>query len=134
MGVLEDLAVYLDAALPLTSGTDLFLNDMPSSPDALTVLYETPGEAPIETGGGDGRPVVQVPHVQVVTRAAPLFSEVSKQRARDVYNQLVLIANQTINGTYYLRVVPLQEPFMIRRDENERVEFAFNTAVHKGPE
>lgn len=132
MGVGEDLAVAIDAALAThTSGTDLFVGDMPPDPDLCTALIETPGSPPLETLGPDGPPAVILPRVQVQTRAgggATAYPD-AKERARDVYDVLVAITNENVNGNAHFRAAPLQEPYLLHRDESERVVFAFGVEV-----
>ena len=130
--LLVDLAVYLDAQTTWTQATDLFVGDLPPSPDAVTVLYEYAGGEPRETMGADSSPAIVNPRVQVVTRAATYPD--ARARALLAYQKLVLIANETVNSTYYARVVPVQEPFFLARDESERVLFAFNADVLRAAE
>lgn len=131
--VATDLAMLLDAGSAIAAGVDLFTNDMPDSPDAITVLYTTPGGPPIETLGADSLPAVIAPRVQIQTRGphGPGGHDVALTRAREAYNLLVMITNETVNGADYHRVAPLQEPFFLRRDENERPYFAFNVQVFR---
>lgn len=131
--VLTDLAAYLDANTSLTAGTDLFAGDMPNSPDAVTALYESPGRAPVETMGAPGLPPVILPRVQVQARGSRGVGgyDVARARIRLVYDTLTLLTNTTVNGVYYLRVMPLQEPFFLNRDDVERVVFALNFEVYR---
>ena len=136
--LLADLAGYLDTALGTHSqGSNLFAGDLPHSPDdvvgadgPVTALFETPGSVPVETLGVDGQPAVTLPRVQVQTRAGGATAYVdSRTRAREVYAALVVVTNEDVGGALYYRVAPLQEPFLLHRDESERVVFAFNCEV-----
>jgi hypothetical protein len=129
---LADLATYIDAQTALTFGTDLFIGDLVPSPDDVTILYEYPGVGPIETFGDNQLPAAIRPHLQVVGRAGGSASAAynnAKARVRAVYNLLVQVNNEAINGAMHFRAQPIQEPFMLHRDENDRVVFACNFDV-----
>jgi hypothetical protein len=130
--LLADLVAYLDANTAWTAASDLFSGDMPPTPDDLTVIYEYPGGPPIETGGASGQPAIINPRVQVVARS--IDYDLAKARARLAYSLLVVLVNQTVGASYYERAVPLQEPFLLSRDESERVLFAFNVEVFRDAE
>jgi hypothetical protein len=128
--LLDDMASFLVAKLVGTlwngsTGT-IFLGSMPDSsvePNAVIVLLEDSGSRPYETMGTDSRPVIEQPRLTVLTRGEP--SEYVEARGTCVaaWRQLCLIANETVNGTYYQRVAPLGSPAPLDRDENDRWTF-----------
>lgn len=130
--LLVDLASYLDANLAITSGTDLRIADLAQSPDDMTVLYEYGGQGPTQVFGDNDKPAVIKPRVQVIGRGGGTPDHAytaARQRVRDVYNLLTLVANETVNGVVYFRAEPLQEPFFFQRDEANRILFACNFDV-----
>jgi len=132
VALLDDLGAHLQTQGVGTLATDLFVGDMPPSPAAAGTVYETPGSPPLDVGGVAGDPAVQRPRVQVVCRAVTY--QAARSKARDAYDALHAVANQNVNGVYYERVAALQEPFLLRRDESERVLVAFNCEVWRSPE
>jgi hypothetical protein len=129
---LDDLAAYLATQCSWVAGTDLFGGTMPSTPDTLTALYDTAHGGPIETLGAASTPAIINPGLQVQTRA--LDYATARTRCRAAYNALVLIVNTTVGGSYYERVVPIQEPFLFHNDESNRTLFACNFDVFRSAE
>jgi hypothetical protein len=130
--LLVDLATYLDTQTAWTLATDLFIGYLPESPDGATVLHEYPGNPPLETMGVDAQPAVIRPRVQIEARDATY--PLARARSRLAYQRLVLLTNTTVNGAYYERVDPLQEPFALRNDESDRWVFVFNVDVWRDAE
>lgn len=100
---------------------------MPSLPDKAVVLYEYPGLPRRKTQTG----TYQQPRIQVNSRSKNYVEAGSLIWA--AYNALASIQNQDILGVYYVSVEPLQDPFYLRKDENDRHIFAFNAQVIKRP-
>jgi len=128
--LLDDVATFVDTSTALTVGTDLFKGLMPDTPDACVALYETPGEMALEMGGGS-TPTVERPHLQVISRAADYVT--ARNNSQTVHNAIRGVTDQTLSGRRYLRIQPLQDPYMMGRDENRRVKVVFNCSVEKEP-
>jgi hypothetical protein len=121
--MLEDMAGYLVAEGLGTLGTDLFLGQMPDSPDACTVLYQYPGRPPAFTHG-DPQPETRYPRVQVLCRE--LSQPLAMSRATSVYTALCALVNAQHGDSTFLRVAPMQEPFPLQIDASQRVIVACN--------
>ena len=136
MSVLNDVGAFLAAAPQSlgTVGTDLFLGTMPSDPNACGAVYETGGLAP-EGGFGVLGVQYETPGVQVVFRGDPHDYAGPRAKAETAYRSLAAVQPGTIVGgsAQYLTVHPQQSPFLMRRDENQRVYIACNFLCQKEP-
>jgi hypothetical protein len=131
MGLLEEVATYLAANSggTMTLGTNLFIGDMPDDPDHVTAIYETGGMAPDETLGAISVPVWENPRLQVLCRGATYVE--ARASADIAWKTLVLIVNQNLGSTRYMRVVPVQSPMLAGRDNSLRVLISCNYDVMK---
>ena len=122
---LEDLGNYLQAEGLGTLGTTLFLGGLPvdapnvSTQDAITALVETPGFPP-EYVHDVGHPSRERPVVQILTRGAPYDYAAARTWAQGIWVALGRIRNQTLSGTFYLGVQPVQSVFKLRDDDYAR--------------
>lgn len=132
MAFTDDIVTVLSAASLGAVGTDIFIGAraaIPAGDGPYLSLIETGGTAPMERHDHVGTPYQQ-PSMQLVARAKG--ATVARIRARAAYNALVGIRNQTINGTTYLWIRPVQEPFDLGIDETgRRSRFVFNIQVLK---
>lgn len=130
-GLLADLGAYLVTNGLGTLGTDIHLGILRDSPDVATGLFELPGGLSLDTMESTGRPSIITPRLQVLTRAASEDYEASKARADAVWDLLTRVVNQTINGTYYVRIEATDTPAPLDRDDDKRVLFVANYRVHR---
>jgi len=128
--LLDAVGAYVDAGSALTVGTDLFKGLMPETPDVCVALYETPGERALEMVGGS-TPTVERPHLQVVARATDYVT--ARTNSQTVHGILQAVTDLNLSGVRYLRIQPLQAPYLMGRDENRRVKVVFNCSVEKEP-
>ena len=132
MTLLLDLGNHLNSAtIPtedLTIGTNLFLGRLPDAPDTCVALYQSGGSAP-DDQFGSAAPKVERPSVQVRVRSADYAT--AEALAGDVWGVLVLVANQTLTATRYLRLSVEQSPFPLERDAQDRPVFVFNLEAIK---
>ena len=71
MALLDGLATYLGSLGVATPGTNLFVGDLPHSPDTCAAIYHRGGDAPVRAMGPHGTPpIADQPTVQVVVRGA----------------------------------------------------------------
>ena len=127
MGLMDDLGDVLSSGGIGTVGTDIFKGIVPSTPDEITSVMETGGAPPVHAmSAGPGTALLTRPHVQVLTRAARADS--AAKRAREA-GRLLDALQRSVNGVRYHAVFALQDPFFLRRDEANRVEFAQNFEV-----
>lgn len=130
MSLADDVAAFLaGAGLGLVAGTNLFLQDVPAQPDALVAVIEYPGRGPV--GTHDDPASIEVPRFQVYARAAQYDAAAARASAEAAYKALRAVTNQTLSGTFYLAIRALQSPFLLHRDENQRVVFAVNFEATK---
>lgn len=105
----------------------IYIGTMPAAPDKCVVLYEYPGLPRKRTHEGD----YHQPRVQVNSRSKNYVeADALIWAAHDV---LATIQNTALQGVWYVAVEPLQDPFYLRKDENDRHIFAFNAQVMKRP-
>jgi|TARA_R110002020_G_scaffold175414_7_gene367303 hypothetical protein len=132
MTMLSDIGTKLAAASistqDLTLGTNLFLGRLPESPDTCVAIYQTGGLAPIDQLG-TAAPNLEVPGLQVRCRAASYST--GEALANDVWGVLVLILNETLTSTRYLRIEAQQSPLPLERDTQDRIIFVANYYVTK---
>ena len=135
MALLTDVGPYLAAATvstaDLTLGTNLFLGREPASPDTGVPLDETGGAAPADTFGGDTAPSLENPGLQVRSRSAAYST--AQSLAVDVWSLLAKVINETLTSTKYLKISPVQSPFALDRDDQDRMIFVCNFDVVKVP-
>ncbi len=134
MSMLEEVATYLAnqgvanfASIIGSVGINIFLGQMPDGPDQCIALIEYPGAAPeyeLNT-----YPAWENPKMQVTCRDTTYAA--ARDKALDVWSTLVGVTNQSLGGTRYLAITPIQSPFLLQRDALARVEFAFNCEVSK---
>lgn len=128
MGLLEDLVGYLESNTTLVFGTDLYIDFMPDTPDAIVSLYEAPG-GETELTFGSSVAAYEATAIQVMTRGGPNDVPTAKNLADTTWKTLHTIHNQIINGTEYLNILKLDGPFFIDRDYQERPAFLIHMDV-----
>lgn len=132
MSVLNELAAKLAALGVGTVGTDIFLGAMPEDVAACCALYEYGGSAP-EFQLGVAGVVFENPSVQVVFRGVPHDYAGPRAKAETAYRGLAAVEAAPLSGTFFHWIHPMQSPFLLRRDESERVHIACNYACQKEP-
>lgn len=130
MAFLDDIGDYLEANAIGTLATDLFLAELPDTPDACIAVYEYAGNPPSKMG--DNRQ----PGLQVRSRAQSYAT--ARANIEAVYTLLSAIGDEfqdtapdgvEINGTLYLHFETTQEPVPLGPDERGREEIALNFIV-----
>jgi len=136
MSVLNELAAKLAALGVGTVGTDIFLGAMPEDVAACCALYEYGGSAPEFALGAPGV-AFENPSVQVVFRGTPHDYAGPRAKAETAYRGLAAVEATALSAgaggtsSFYHTVHPMQSPFLLRRDESERVYIATNYAITK---
>jgi hypothetical protein len=126
--LLDELSAYLAANGIGTLGTDIFIGQLPESPDAACALYEYGGIAPAHTIGG-GTAKYERPRVQVVARA--LTYSAARSKIESIYTLLDAVAGAMLSSVRYLRIEAVQSPAFLERDANNRVTMVCNFQVQK---
>lgn len=128
MGLLDDMGIKVAAiSSDYTLGTNVFLSNLPETPDVCTVLIENGGTTGQYTLGSDGLPEWENQSLQFIHRN-PVYS--TGRTASDlIYRTLTAIVNETINSDYYLRIEAIGVPSVFQRDDTRRVLFTCNFDV-----
>lgn len=131
---LQELSTYLVAQGVGTAST-VFVGKLPPDPDVVVALFEYGALAPQANLSGPANPGTKVryefPRVQIVCRGAKDDYQGPWTTAKAARDAMVAIQNQTLSGTYWISAMPENGPFFLRRDQNDRVEFAANYQVEK---
>lgn len=135
---LDDLGDLVSSGLPgtVSLGTNLFLGSMPAlAQDRAILISETGGLGPIHTMAPSvgSCQIVQRPRAQVWCRGAVEGYQGARQDAENVFRVLNGVRDRTINGTHYLWITAVQDPFALPPDENLRPAVAFNLDVLRSP-
>ena len=124
----DDLAVYLAAKGRGTLASTIFVNDKPSTPDAVICLFGYAGQPPEWTSTGR----YDRPSVQVLVRGAKNAAGAARTLIENIYKDLDGLTDTTINGTYYQRIEAVQSGATpMGKDENGRIEYVWNFTVSK---
>ncbi len=125
--ILDDLRDKLTSQGVATTA-ELYVHDLPSTPDELLSLHLTAG-GPVERAmsAGPGTGQLERPHVQLRVRAGHPMT--AYKRAQDAYNALDHLGPVTINGVLYHHVVALQSPFFLEEDLSGRYLYVCNFEV-----
>jgi hypothetical protein len=132
MPVVNEIAAQL-ATLGLgTVGTTIHLGMMPETPDVCCAVYEYGGPAS-DLGFGVSGVQHETPGVQVVFRGTAGDYATPRTSAATAHNGLAAVQGTTLSGTKYLTIRPVQSPFLLKRDANDRVYIACNYLANKEP-
>jgi len=122
----EAVAAYLESKSVGVQAQSIFIGlkvTLPSGDGPYLSILDTGGSAPQFTHNGV-RPGIRNPTFQVVCRAKTYLAAMTM--ARNAYNALSEVRNTLLSGVYFLRIVPIQEPFDLGADETGRPKVAFN--------
>lgn len=130
--ILDDLAGFLDAALPeLTLGSNFFEGLLPNKPDTACSIYEYPGSPDEYLMGPSTLPAFSHPRIQTIVRS-PDYED-GRVLIETVVRALETITNLAINGTMYYRIERVAAPSLLHRDALRRCFFVCNFAVTQEP-
>lgn len=126
--LLDEIAQFLvDAGLG-ARGTDIWSGFFPAEPDNVIVLEEY-GGLPAEYVQEE--PGVLVEHPRLQLRVRDMAYDTGRTRIEQCYRALGTVHNETLSGTFYIRIVPVQAPFRLDRDANNRHHLGCNFQVDK---
>ena len=128
--VLDDIATRIATTISGTVGTDVFKSMMPALPDAAVALYETGGLSPEKRFGSKGIDWER-PAVQIVVRGAPGDYQTARTTSQSIFEDVSEIETEDLSGTRYHLSDPLQQPFGLNVDEQDRPTVAFNIIFTK---
>lgn len=115
--LLEELGTMLQTLGHGTLGETLFIYQLPDEPDACIALRGYEGREPMWTHSG-ALPAFERQRFQLTARAFTVGDAMTAAAA--AWRSLLVIRNQAVGGGFYLAVQPLQSPFIVERDENNR--------------
>lgn len=121
--MIVEIRDYLVAQSLGTAGVNLFMETMPKEPNAAVSLVEYPGGAPEYTMGGSG-PVWENCQFQVLVRDSD--PSAARTKARSIWTALAAINSENVTGHHYIEIEPLQSPFPLMPDDQERTRIVFN--------
>ena len=104
---------------------------IPSTDGPLLIVVETGGSGPAMTQNDTA---TQRPTAQLSVRGTSATAV--RSMLKDAYDALGGangLHNVTLSGTYYLDIIPRQEPTDIGEDATGRAQFAFNIEAEKEP-
>lgn len=138
MALLDEIAAKLVAlgVGSITAPITIFLGSMPASPDACCAIYETGGIAP-EMGFGSAGIRYETPAVQLLFRGAAFDYVTPRGLAQTAYEGLSAVEAATLSAgigetsAFYHWIHPMQAPFSLGPDENQRHRIAFNVLCEK---
>lgn len=133
MAVLEEVANKLVADGVGVLGTTIFMGSaavMPAGDGPYITLLETGGVQGGFTQNQDGVST-QHPTVQIVARGKNYPS--TRAKAKAAYDSLDGTWNETLSGTFYLKITARQEPTDTGLDDAGRIRITFNVDTEKAP-
>ena len=128
--MLDELGDYLEAQGVGTLAEDLFIGAYPDKPDSMVAVMEYQGDAPSLTHSAPGVSYERR-RIQIMARGLTRGAAMVLATGADVALQAV--RNMDLGGTRYLGIYPLQSPFPLGRDANERYKVVCNYRVEKAP-
>lgn len=124
----SDIADYLESLGLGTKGTDIHQSEEKDEPHDAVLLTE---------GGGlgadrshDMRRILN-PGLLIIVRAAHQNFNAGYERAHNIYDAMLDLANTAIAGNRYLGVNPLGDVTEIGRDEQDRWKWSMNFVVKR---
>lgn len=106
-------------------GANLFVNDMPDSPDKAAGFFRYGGGPPDETFEDEF--LIRNPRLQVLVRDP--WSEVSIDRSEIIMKLIGSVKEQTIGTTYFHRIKPVGEVTELGPDSSRRERATINYQV-----
>ncbi len=132
-GMLDEVATYLATQMTLVQGTNLFKGKVPEIADVCMILFATGGRASLVGFGVTTGVKYERPGLAVWTRGTAGDYDTPRDSAHTARQELTKVQAMSLSGTLYHMIIPLQSPFILERDKNDRVVMAFNCAVEKEP-
>lgn len=138
--VLAEVTTYLASQGIGTAATDLFYGPMKEAyPDAVVLVQEYGGltdepnlSDPTPTAAPAGKSIrLEFPRIQILCRGARNDYNTPRAKAEAARVALTKVLNQTLSGVRYLAIEPIQPPFPLSADENERERIVFNCQITK---
>lgn len=107
----------------------IYTNTLPASPNTCVAVDETGGTGGVDFFGEDVG--LEQPGLRIRTRGEPQDSAAPREAIEAIKQSLMSKGAITASGTRYLSFTPLQSPYPLTRDSDERVVWAVNFLVLK---
>lgn len=123
----EDIKDILEgeSALALTFTEDLFIGQMPETPDNCVCIYDTGGYP------GESDYVYQRPTLQVKVRGDRGAYKLAHQLCQNIRDVLHALHNVTLNGARYIGIWQESDVMSLGPDELHRPMFTINFRIHR---
>ncbi len=132
-GMLSEIGTRLAAAsglsYSLTKATNLFEGTQPPAPNVCVSLLDYEG-GPSFLGFGvtDGLRG-ESPRLAVWCRGEPRDYDGPRNQCHTIRQNLAQVQAATLSNTFYHLIIPMQSPFLLERDKNERITMACNFII-----
>lgn len=123
----EDIKDILEniSALGFTFATDLFVGEMPVTPDACVTIYDTGGYAP------EVDYVYERPTIQIRVRGAKGEYQNGHGLAQDIRDALNGLTGYIVNSARYVGIWCEGDVMALGNDDNNRPLFTVNFRLHR---
>ncbi len=121
--LLEAIALLVEQNALGTRGIDLFEGKLPASPDNAIAIFEYAGEPQMVN-----QPI-EFPSLQLLVRNTSY--QAGRAKIENIKNLLHGRHEELLSNVRYLFVSVKQNPYLLQRDENDRVIFVCNFSVIK---
>ena len=123
----EDIKDILEAisSLTLTFATDLFISEMPTTPDNAVCIFDTGGYEP------EANYTYERPTIQVRVRGAGGGYLAAHEQAQAIRDELHALTNTTINGARYVAIWQEGDIISVGQDDNNRPNVTVNFRIHR---
>ncbi len=112
-------------SLTLTYATDLFIGEMPKTPNNCVCIFDTGGYDP------ESNYVYQRPTIQVRVRGAGGGYLAAHEQAQAIRDELHGLHNETINGARYVGIWQEGDIISVGQDDNKRPNITVNFRIHR---
>lgn len=127
--LLDEIGDYLTALgiVGGSTGWTLKKSFMPTSPNQVVCIYETPGEVPEIVAGDPKEKIYDKPGFQVRVRANPFDYESLRKKLRQIFDNLHQNEPPQTSGEIYVYVYAVSSgPMPMGIDSNNRPEATWN--------
>lgn len=125
---IKDILTADSSTTVATFATDLFISELPASPDLCISLYDQGSWKPPEVNFDQEYPILQV-----LVRGTVSGYTTAYELAEDIYDVLHTMKNTTKNSTFYISITAATSIMYIGRDEKNRPLFSTNYHIIRRP-
>jgi hypothetical protein len=119
----QDIVTFLALQAVGVQSTTLFVDELPATVTHGLVVEDTPSREPEYTAG---RAVPAYRHRSAQIRVRSNTKAAARTLIDAAWDAIAPVRNQSIGGTEYVKMTPVQEPFLLMMDANRKPVYAFN--------